>query len=442
MTFKEVATHSDLGDRYVSLIRVMLVCRRWHNIVVGNTALWSDIIVSGDGSVSHALRSFVRSGESSLTVDLEWCNTTSVNDIIPLLERLADHSQRLASFKLVAHPFPPLLHWTSPAANLHTLTLRNRGGSQPLGDFIGGSLPRLRYLVLEGFHSWPAGRFHNLQTITLQIPLDRGTVPSGALLGLLKSSPGLRRFSISGCKRIAPLSSSPEVVILPRLTLLTIHTSSVHDILSHLTLPATAEIRLISCADVIRDLVARPPGFPSFALPTLSITLDVHQSTTTFKAFARGKSSPSLIVTEKFHSGFKSATARASEEYATVPAFPSVEELVLESNCTFQTLWMTWLSKFPALKRLTIRTRNPEAFRTSVHGEFGFHPKLYQTPEFSGTGIAEALHVDWGTTHNLTRHHLALRDAFLSPPLTHVLKPGIVARMKPRRSLTPGRGGG
>ena len=49
MTFKEVAVHSDVGDRYLSLIRIMLVCRRWHNIVIGNTILWSDIIVSGVG---------------------------------------------------------------------------------------------------------------------------------------------------------------------------------------------------------------------------------------------------------------------------------------------------------------------------------------------------------------------------------------------------------
>ena len=442
MTFKEVVIHSGPGDRYVSLIRIMLVCRRWHNIVVGNTTLWSNIIVSGDGSVSHALRSLVRSGESPLRVDLNWRNSTSTEDIIPLLERLADCSQRLASFELVARPFPPLPKWTSPTPNLHTLTLRNRGGSQPLGDFIGGPLPQLRFLVLEGFLSWPAGRFRSLQTITLQIPLDRGTMSSGALLDLLKSSLGLRRFSISGCKRIAPLSSPPEVVTLPRLTLLVIHTSSVHDILSHLAPPATAEIRLISCADVIRDLIARPFGVPLFALPTLVITLDVHQSTTTFKAFAHKRSFPSLVVAERFHSGFKSAAARALEEYATVPAFALVEELILESNCTFQTSWRTWLSRFPALKRLTIRTRNPEAFRTSVHGEFGFYPKLYRPPKFSGTGVTEQLHVDWCATHSLMQCHLAFMDAFLLPPLAQVKRPGIVARMKPRRSSTPGQGGG
>jgi hypothetical protein len=216
----------------------------------------------------------------------------------------------------------------------------------------------------------------------------------------------------------------------------------VHDILSHLALPATAEIRLISCADVVRDLTARSPGVPSFALPTLVITLDVHQSTTTFKAFARERSSPSLVVVEKFHRGFKSATVRALEEYATVPAFATIEELVLESNCTFQTSWRAWLSKFPALKRLTIRTRNPEAFRESVHGEFGFYPKLYRAPEFSGTGITEQLHVDWSATHSLMCHHPAFMDVFLLPPLAQVKRPGIVARMKPRRSLAPGQGGG
>ena len=442
MTFKEVSIHSDPGDRYVSLICIMLVCRRWHNIVIGNVTLWSEIIVSGGGSVSHALRSLVRSGESPLTVDVDWCNLTPADDIAPLLRQLANHSQRLTSFKLVAYPFLPLPQWTSPAANLHTLTLRNRGGSQPLGDFIGGPLPRLHYLVLEGFLSWPAGRFHNLQTITLQIPLDHGTVSSGALLDLLKSSPGLRRFSISGCKRILPFSPPTKVAILHRLTLLIIHASSVHDILSHLALPATVEIRLISCADVIRDLRAKPPGVPSFVLSTLVIALDVHRSTTTIKAFARERSSPSLVVTEKFHDRFKSATARALEEYATVPAFASVEELVLESNCTFQTSWRTRLSKFPALKRLTIHTRNPEAFRTSVHGEFGFYPKLYQTSAFSGTGIAEPLHVDWGATHSLMRYHLAFMDAFLLPPLAQVKRPGIVSRMKPRRPLAPGQGGG
>ena len=435
MTFKEATCYTTPGDHYVSLIRLMLVCRRWHSTVIGNTTLWSNITVSGGESVSHALRSLIRSGESHLAVDLTLSNLVPTDGAQTLLEHLADRSHRLASFKLVACSFPPLPRWASPATNLHTLTLRNRGNPQPLDNFIDGPLPQLRFLVLNGFSSWPAGQFRDLHHITLQIPPNHGAVSSVALLDLLSSSPGLRKFSVSGCVLPSPLS---KVINLPYLTLLIMHTSSVRNILCHMSLPDAVEVRLISCTNTIGDLVEGPSPLLS-PLSTLKVTLNIRQSTVTSRAFVRGKSYPSLVITEKLHSSFETAVAKVLEDYAIVPIFTSVEELILKSDCFFQIPWGIWFPNFPALRRLTICASNPNAFCTAVYEEFGFRPRFDPAPEFPSP---HKIHIDWRAMSDLFRYYSIFRDIFISSTPAQGKVGRMVSRMKPRRLGIPGKGSG
>lgn len=434
MTFKKAIQCSAPGDHYTSLTCFMLVCRRWRDTLIGDTTLWSLITISGRESVPHALRSVNRSGCSRLTVDLVWSLSTPPDDIHPLLEQLADRSHRLASFKLATRYFPPLPQWASLAANLHTLVLRNGGSSQTLNNFINGPLPRLRYLVLEGFRSWPAGRFCNLHQVTLKVPHDHGTVSSAALLDLLNASPELRGFNISGCKRVPSLPPSSKAVALPHLTLLNIHASSVHDILCHMSLPSTVEIRFTKCINAIGVLLERASlshlGDSLTALSTLAVALDTDHSIIVLRSFAHGRTSPSLVVAEELPPGSKTAAVKILEDYAILPAFSSVEELIVIANASFRLRWKAWLSNFPALQRLTIRTCNPDAFYTAIRRELGFNPTLYPTPRSSSASSTRSIHIDWRATSSLIRYYLTFED-ISSMPLRRKGH-GIVSRMKPR----------
>jgi hypothetical protein len=438
MTFKKVIHCSAPGGHYMSLIQFMLVCRRWRDTLIGDATLWSNITVSGGESIPHALRSVNRSGQSRLTVDLVLSHSTPTDDIHVLLERLADRSHRLASFRMITRSFPSIPPWTSAAINLHTLILRNRGIPQPLNDFIDEPLPRLRHLVLEGFHSWPAGRFRDLHHITLQIPPTHGTVSSTALLGLLTASPELRTFNVSGCKRVLPLPPPSKVVALPHLVLLTIHTSSAHDVLCHMSLPSTVEVRLTKCINTIGDLCEKTSlsylGDSSSTLSTLAAALDTNQSTIIFRAFKHGRSSPSLVITERLPPGSKNAVTKTLEDYATLPAFTPVEALSVTADGSFQVPWKTWLSSFPALRQLTIRTRDPSAFHTAFRSKFGCYPIPYPIPKPSGPCWAQSIRIDWRATSNLIRYRLTFGGVSSTP----FLRKGLVSRMKPRGAVTLG----
>ena len=442
MIFKEVIRCSAPGEHYMSFISFMLVCRRWRDTLTGDTTLWSNITISGRESVPHALRSVNRSGSSRLTVNLAWAYSTPPDDIRALLEQLADRSHRLASFKLVTPSFPSLPSWTSPAINLHTLVLRNRGRSRPLDDFTGGLLPRLRYLVLDGFLSWPAGRFCNLYHITLQIPPNHGTVSSVALVDLLNVSPELRGFNISGCKHVSPLPPPSKAVALPHLIFLTIHTSSVHDILCHMSFPSTVEIRLTECINTAGVLFERTSlchlGDSLSTLSILAVALDANHSTVILRGFTRRRSSPSIVVTEKLPSNPEVATVKILEDYAILPAFLSVEKLIVIANAPLQLPWKALFSNFPALQRLTIRTRNPDAFCTAVHRELGFNLALYPTHKPSSSRLTRSIHVDWRATFRLIRYHLIFEE-ILSVPFQKK-RHGIISRMKPRGVVVLGKG--
>lgn len=435
MTFKEVIRCSGPGDHYMSFICFMLVCRRWRDILIGETTLWSYITVSGGESVSHALRSIERSGSSQLAVDLVRSRLTP--GIHTLLNKLADRSHRLASFRFITSSFPSLPPWRSPAINLRTLILQNAGSLRPLNDFICGPFPQLRSLVLTGFCLWPVVHFRDLHYITLQLPPDHGTVASATLLCMLVASPALREFKISGCKRVSPLPPTSKAVALPHLTLLIIHMSSARDILQYMALPGTVEIRLTRCTNAIGDLLDKTLlshlGDLS-ALSTLAVALDNNRSTVTLRGFMRGRSSPSLFFFENLPSGFEVAALKTLEDYAILPAFASVETIIV-TNAPSQLPWKSWLSNFPALRRLTIQTRDPAAFPTAIYEEFGHYPVIYPVHAYPSSRRTRSIHVDWRATSNRIRCSLAFDEIPSVPFLGY--KPGIASRMRPRPAVVP-----
>ena len=164
MVCGDVVRHATRSrDRCISLFRLMLVCRWWRDIILGNVTFWSHISASDEESIPFALKSIDRSGGSQLTVSLTAHSSVTNERMATPLSKIADQSGRLAKFSIIVPSFHILPQWTSPAANLHTLVLRNKGTQQPLAetasfadlpDLLAAS-PGLRSLNIVGYMGKP-----------------------------------------------------------------------------------------------------------------------------------------------------------------------------------------------------------------------------------------------------------------------------------------------
>ena len=447
IVFKEVmcqATRS--ADRYTSIFRLMLVCRRCCDIILGNVTFWSHITASDEESIPFALKSIDRSGGGPLSVGLVWCSSTTAERMVVPLSKLADQSHRLTGFSIVSPSIPTLPQWASPATNLHTLAIRNKGVQQPLANFFGGPLPQLRRLALEGFCSWPARLFCNLHYITLQLPSTSGKASFTGILDLLAASPGLRTLNI--CGRIGMLHSHrpSRVITLPYLTSLSVFKSSPRDILSHVSLPSDVEVCLIECTNIVGDLRSDflGPGDPALScltrLFTLRVVLDIKDLTLNLVAFKHKRSTPTLVVKNKVIPQFNNMVAQSLEDYATIPAFASVETLFVVTDTPLQISWDRWLSSFHSLRQIMVRTRDNTAMHSMLQRELRCDPVLYPLPKHTptqGSHGTESLHVDWRTTTRRMRYHCVFGDVLHAE---HRRTAGLVTQMKPRRVAVSRRG--
>ena len=435
------------ADRYISLFCLMLVCRQWCDIIIGNTTFWSHVTASDEESIRFALKSIGRSGNSQLSARLTWNSSVTAKQMVALLSKLAGRSHQLTKFSIVAPSPLTIPRWTSPANNLHTLVLRNKGAQQPLIDFFGGPLPQLRYLALEGFCSWPAGLFCGLYYITLQLPSTSGTTSFADFLNLLAASPGLRSLNISGCTGTPRFRHPPKAIALPHLTSLTIYKSSSHDVLSHVSLPSDVEVRLIECTNIMNDRGVNSPLGPGDSTPsflaglfTLRVVFDVKHSTLNLTAFKHRRSTPALVIKEKFTSQFRNGVIKSLEGYATTPAFASVEALFVVADTPFQMPWNRWLASFRTLRQVVVRTRHAATLRAILHSELGCDPVLYPCRKFSSTQKApgmEYIHIDWRATSHHIHYHCTFEDVSCTEPRG---MGGLVSQMKPRGVVTSRRG--
>jgi len=440
MIFKEVARQATRSaDRYISFFRLMLVCRRYHDIILGNVTFWSHITASDEESIRFALKSIDRSRGGKLGVGLRWHSSSTAEQMTVLLSTLADQSHRLGTFSVVSPSLPTLPRWTSPATNLHTLAIRNKGAKQPLTNFFGGPLPRLRYLALEGFCSWPGGLFCDLHYITLQVHSTPGATSFMDLLDLLAASPKLRSLNIGGYITAPRLRHHSRVIALPHLTSLTIYKSSFRDILGHVSLPSTVEVRLMECTDTVGDPQSNAlPGRGNPILScltgffTLSVILDFKRSTLNLAAFKHGKPTPTLVIKNRITPQFGAVVAQSLEYYATIHPFASVEVLFVVTDAPSQIPWNQCFSGFPSLRQLTVRTRDISALYATLHKELGSDPILYSPPEHTPTqnphGM-KSLHVDWRATSRRVYYCSAFGGSLRVEPRRTT---GLVSQMKPR----------
>jgi len=444
--FKEVmrrATRS--ADRYIALFRLMLVCRRCCDIILGNVTFWSHITASDEESIPFALKSIERSGTGQLSAGIAWYSSVTAEQMVVPLTKLANQSRRLTKFSIVSPSIPTLPRWTSPATNLHTLAIRNKGAHQPLINFFGGPLPRLRYLALEGFCSWPAGLFCNLYYITLQFPSTVGATSFTDLLDLLSASPELRYLNIGGYTDGPRFHRPSKTIALPYLAELTLFKSSSRNILSHVILPSNVEVRLIESTITEGDLGSNSlpgPGTSTLSylagLFTLRVTLDIKHSTLKLAAFKNGRSIPTIVIKNRITPHFRNAVARTLEDYTAIPAFASVEVLFVVVDTPLQVPWNRWLSSFCSLRQLAVRTRDIAALHSILRKELGCDPTLHPSPKHTlarNPHGMDSLRIDWHATSRRMHYCCVFRDTFHVEPWR-----AAELEMKPRRIVASMKG--
>ncbi|KAF5379351.1 hypothetical protein D9757_007678 [Collybiopsis confluens] len=214
----DLSVYEDHGREWYSLLHV---CRLWRGIIARSPSLWStvDNTILQDKKHNVAYEQYLlRSGGAPLTVYLGVKELTlRKKTLLALLKHLPRFRQLHITADLWedSSSAPLYSHFTAPAPNLVSLTIRTDGK-----DVVGGSLPpifvgempRLTQLSLEHFTSWPSTYFHNLTALSLSDQaFNRPTTL--AFLEFISNSPQLETLALV---RAGPTLSPNSDLVPPR----------------------------------------------------------------------------------------------------------------------------------------------------------------------------------------------------------------------------------
>ncbi|KAJ6626207.1 hypothetical protein B0H10DRAFT_547873 [Mycena sp. CBHHK59/15] len=292
--------------------KVMLVCRRWHDVALGAQPLWGFIEAAFHRGLKRLMIQLQRSGAAPLTVKIVSYDTHMYSSmLLEHAERLRDldfsgNAPHILAFlnQLSEHRFPllysiklePNYKWDEVPADLAT-TFPNA--------IFDGRAPRLETVELSSLSvRWDLLR--GLQGLSLMQSLD--TDPSfGTLLSVLQACPGLRDLKLGSVLfPMDPLESYP-VVSLPLLECIWLHddVERCTEILRHVAIPAAARVCVYGLGirtgrDVMDILIPLRKHVRAPSAPTLRcIQLDCTEGSRTnfmVSAFTQ-TSAPSVLDT-------------------------------------------------------------------------------------------------------------------------------------------------
>ena len=254
-------SYRDWGRKFIThykeLLAVSRVCRRWREIAVSATELWTHIILGRSApvkwEVSVARLCVRRSGVRPL--DFSYTPTTGLNplsaeELIPERGRLrsvcwyADEAagEELASFLL-------------PTLRVERLEISGHG-SFSLPTLFSGHAQCLRELVLSGCAYWPNNQFGSLTSLTL---LHQGYPDAGiySLLSAIRCSPHLEELLLERAFRTTLEPQHPperKIPLVPLHSLKRLHICR---------LSARATRRLLGALDLLPDGISM--GFSSIS---------------------------------------------------------------------------------------------------------------------------------------------------------------------------------
>ncbi|KAJ7664550.1 hypothetical protein DFH06DRAFT_1470872 [Mycena polygramma] len=281
------------GKSILPLTKLMLVCRRWCNVLLGAHCLWGDITQHGRRSKLGFKAQLLRSGTAPLKIIITSFDSSLFGPLI-----LAN-SDRLASLDAIGTQYHllhfmrqmrdykfPLLHslMLSPSQKTCEGDAEIQGGddSSLPSELFDGGMPRLSVLSLSNINA-PWQSLPPLQSLSLRRETDSPTAPINLdiLLGILRESPALHTLKLD--MMLAP-GIHPHYSPVDLLHLEFLHLREFLEVCEHLLtqllVPATSRLELypqgLSTGADVRDILISVRKHLREPRASIPLTLALH----------------------------------------------------------------------------------------------------------------------------------------------------------------------
>ncbi|KAJ7598348.1 hypothetical protein C8J56DRAFT_913822 [Mycena floridula] len=279
------------------------VCRRWRGIIAMSPQLWSAIDHEAD------IDTYVkRSQFAPFSVNL-LRETPFKEASISTLDILAVHRRRLSQLHFEMSDDPGHLNHrflTHSVPELISLSIdRATSATTILPAIFGGRMPKLRQLTLSRVSSWPTGYFHDLTHLALSSQSYSDRPSTSIFLDFIEHSLRLEVITLEGAGPSKdevddfPPVATGRMISLSSLKELNLSSPfpafAVARLLSHLSIPANAQLHIIS----MNPLLEFDDNVASFLPSNISHlqNLDIIEEC----VISRMKSDVSLVPTSPHH---------------------------------------------------------------------------------------------------------------------------------------------
>ncbi|KAG8926893.1 hypothetical protein FRC01_008260 [Tulasnella sp. 417] len=209
-----------------SLFDLLLVCRMWHDVIVGSPGLWKYF----DARMPHKIAQLVINRSQTSPFSVRW-HTFIINHgdieskLLRMLDLLIENSKRVQMVDILASrwPRPRLLKlFSAPTPKLETLRAqvlqydRDEDGHEPFDNIILSDGPPIKHLSLKSVGTQiNSPRFSNL--VTLELDHVGSSMLLQNLLPVLSSSRRLEKLHVTGYSTSDEDVAAKTPVTLPHL---------------------------------------------------------------------------------------------------------------------------------------------------------------------------------------------------------------------------------
>ncbi|PCH42380.1 hypothetical protein WOLCODRAFT_163741 [Wolfiporia cocos MD-104 SS10] len=255
---KAVCRGARLSNRWIG--RIMVVCRRWHDIVIHTPRLWTYIAIDEEREISDI--SLYQERSRVLP-----CHVYVMNGTRNIFENVARYSSRIKELYCLfdeRRDLSALDAFRSPAPILESLSIHVKyegAETETLSPIFNGQMPNLRKLTLIPFAYTPGNEFRNLTHLRLENQMD-STWNMNDFMTLLEANPNLEQLHMFAASP-APVPEFSRFVHLPQLRVWYLCWHDWQQMLRILTcvgIPPTAQL-------IIRDVREEPGASISDSFP-------------------------------------------------------------------------------------------------------------------------------------------------------------------------------
>ena len=363
------------------LVRFSLVCRKWRSIVLGDGTLWAALAVQTSRADCQESTATILERSKRAIVDVSIiCDDNLDSPHETIFSEISKSFGRVKSLRFHTTTPGALCTLSMPALKLEALEIFTAEQPKELGPFFGGDLPALRSLALAGFSSWPLGPLPSLKDLCLILSPSNPTAKISSLIDVMSGSPNIERIKLGGFLSMENDSPPSSLAHLPNLQNFTMRDCDSAKVLSHMIIPATADIKIVADHRRMRAAMRIPSRHYHILL---SVPVDISaagflKESTTFVlqqdqkigfgiGFYRSRSSqPTLRVFDRSAS-IELFARRSIEVLARHPHyFANIKDLSLPLSASAAVPWSRLLRGFERLERLNVVALHAPSILTAL----------------------------------------------------------------------------